>query len=305
MSALELARFALYADLGLAFGVLAAAILTGAALALDRLKPFLMGALALGVPLAIAGYLLTVAEMAGVGLGDLDGQMVAELTTSSALGWAFVARIALLAIAVAIGAISPNRYHWAVLPAGAALCTLAWSGHAAASEGLLALPRLAADFAHLLAASAWLGALGLFLAMLPRQSVSRADCARALERFAGVGSVLVAVLVGTGLANLWFIAPPDAWAHLAATRYGRLLAAKLALLIFMLGLAALHRFVLVPRLARLEVDAEARLSMERRLLVSIGLECAAALAILGLVAKMGMLDPTASQDLAKVIARRT
>lgn len=294
MSALELARFALYADLGLAFGVPAAATLTGAVFALDRLKLFLLGALALGVPLALVGYLLTVAEMAETGLGDLDWQLVSDLATGSALGWAFLARIALLTIGFVIGVVWRDRFHWSAVPAGFALCTLAWSGHAAASEGALEMPRLAADFAHLLSASTWLGALVLFLAMLSRQSVAREDCARVLERFAGVGSLLVAVLVCTGVANLWFIASPGTWSGLATTIYGRVLAVKLGLFTTMLGLAALHRFVLVPKLARFEVGTGPRISIEKKLLASIGLECVTALGILVLVAKLGMLDPVAS-----------
>ena len=60
MTALELARFALYADLGMAFGVPAAAVLTGAQFALDRLRPLLVGAVVIGLPLSVVGYLLTV-----------------------------------------------------------------------------------------------------------------------------------------------------------------------------------------------------------------------------------------------------
>lgn len=293
MSALELARFALYADLGLAFGVPAAAILTGTVYVLERLKPYLIGTLAVGLPLAVVGYLLTIAEMAGTSLGDLDWQVVADLTEGSALGWAFVTRIALLAIAMVFGVAWPCHSRWAAVPAGAALCTLAWSGHAAGSEGALEMPRLAADFAHLLAASTWLGALVLFLAMLSRQSVAREDCARVLERFAGVGSLLVAVLVGTGVANFWFIAAPGTWPGLATTAYGRLLTFKLGLFIGMLGLAALHRFVMVPKLAGLAIGDDARFAMDKKLLASIGLECIAALGILILVAKLGMLYPGA------------
>jgi copper resistance protein D len=65
---------------------------------------------------------------------------------------------------------------------------------------------------------------------------------RALERFSGVGTVLVGTLVATGLINSWFLVGPENVEGLLGTDYGLLLALKLALFAGMLALAGANRF---------------------------------------------------------------
>jgi len=286
MSGLELARFALYADLGVAFGVPAAALLTRVGVCPARWM--VTAAILVGLPLSVIGYLLTVAEMAGSGLADLDWQLVRELATTTSVGWAFVARSAALVLALMLSLAAPARAGWRIFPSAMALASLAWSGHAAASEGALALPRLVADIVHLLAAAIWLGALVLFLALLRPSTRAPQAVAAPLERFARVGSVLVAILILTGLANFLFLAPIRAWGVNLSTDYGKLLGAKLAVFLGMLMLAALHRFVMVPRLLLDDSTDRPR----ARLRGSILMELVAAFVILGIVARLGLLDPS-------------
>jgi putative copper resistance protein D len=176
------------------------------------------------------------------------------------------------------------------VPTAVALGTLAWSGHAAASEGMLAAPRLVLDILHLLAASIWLGALVLFLAMLGKASGTQVATGNALARFAGIGGVLVVTLALTGTANLWFLAPPRDWLALVQTGYGALLGIKLAVFSAMLGLAGLNRFALVPRLLVSGHEDQGSHAV-RVLRMSIAVEFALAFVILLLVARLGMLDP--------------
>jgi len=288
MTALELARFALYADLGLAFGVPAAALLTRAQISPAR--PVANGAVLIGLPLSIIAFLLSVAEMTGTGLADLDWQLAGELAASTPMGWAFLARIAALGLAVMLWFALPRRISWQLVLIGVALASLAWSGHAAAGEGMFALPQLGADIVHLLSASIWFGALALFLALLRAGTKVPQESAAALERFASVGSVLVALLALTGLANLWLLMPLNNWRDLLSSRYGELLAIKLGLFFSMLMLAALNRFVLVPEFARSGRTERAQF----RLRFSIALEFCAVLAILAIVARLGMMDPASS-----------
>ncbi|WP_336982095.1 copper homeostasis membrane protein CopD [Altererythrobacter fulvus] len=290
MTVLEPVRFALYASLGLAFGVPAAAVLTRAQAGLGRLRPLLAGTVLAALPLSLIGYLLAVAEMAGSSLRDLDWQLVFALATGSAFGWAFLARVAALGLAAILCIAMPRRLVWLAVPAAIALATLAWAGHAGVGEGAQGLLRLAGDIVHLLAASIWLGALALFVALLWRPDSGPGAVADALARFAGVGSVVVVTLGVTGLANIWFLAGPGSWLGLVTSDYGLLLAGKLALFGSMLALAALNRFVLVPRLLasathRDEAQALARLKL------SIGAELGAACAVLLVVARLGMIDP--------------
>lgn len=284
MSGLELARFALYADLGVAFGVPAAAFLTR--VEDSSVGPAVTAATFIGLPLSLLAYLLTVAEMAGTGVADLDWQLARELATTTALGWAFLIRSAALTVGAAVCLVTPAPARWRILLGALALAPLAWTGHAAAGEGTLAMPRLVADIVHLLAAAIWLGALVLFLRLLQPSKRTLQGIAAPLERFAGVGSLLVAVLVITGLANLWFLAPSPSWAGQIGTTYGRLLAVKLGLFAAMLVLAGLNRFVLVPALAG---DAEARWQLR----LAVAVEFCAGLAILLIVARLGLLDPEA------------
>lgn len=284
MSGLELARFALYVDLGTAFGVPAAALLTR--VRDPAARSLVTAANLVGLPLSVLAYLLTVAAMADSGLADLDWQLATELATTTSVGWAFVVRSAALVLALMLSLSAPALTRWRIFPSAMALASLAWSGHAAASEGALALPRLVADIVHLLAAAIWLGALVLFLALLrPSTRVPQAVAAP-LERFAGVGSLLVALLVVTGLTNLWFLAPPESWFGLLNSAYGALLVVKLGLFAAMLVLAAVNRFVLVPVLA-----ANASDRIRGRLRLAIAAEFCAALAIFLVVARLGLLDP--------------
>jgi putative copper resistance protein D len=172
---------------------------------------------------------------------------------------------------------------------GLATASLAWLGHAGAGEGPLHLLHLAADALHVLAAAAWIGALAglLLLARTDRGDPRRATLHRALQQFAGIGSLLVAVLVATGLANAWLIVGPAYALSGWTTPFGRVLAAKLALFGVMLVLAARNRWQLTPALAARPDSAAATL---RR---SVTLEALAGLAVLALVAWLGTLEPPA------------
>jgi len=285
--ALPALRWALFADLGLVFGVPMAAVITDSRDAVERWRGTLAVAALLGIALGLVGFVLVVANMAGLPPGALDRTLVMTLLTGAAIGWALILRSAALALYVglALGRSPPLL----IGAGGVAVATLAWSGHAAASDGAAGWIRLGGDIAHLLAALGWVGALALFAAQLWRPDPA-GQVARALANFGSAGSVIVAVLALTGAANLAFLMTASELLSLNPSPYGRLLRLKLALLLIMLGLAALNRFTLVPRLEQAQ-HGEARLSAMSRLRLSIALEALAALAVLGLVAWAGTLDP--------------
>ena len=81
--------------------------------------------------------------------------------------------------------------------------------------------------------------------------------------------------------------------RIASSTWGLLLLAKLALFGLMLGLAAHNRFTLTPALADAVASGEPAFSLTR-LRISIGVELAAGVALLGLVAAMGVQAPPAS-----------
>ena len=127
---------------------------------------------------------------------------------------------------------------------------------------------------HVLAAFLWLGGL-FFLAVVGAPVLRRVEPAdlraqlfrRIGERFRRVGWIAVVVLVVTGFGNLHFRgllgsegwSDPGFWTH----PFGRALALKLGLVTCMVGLAALHDFVLGPRASRLKAGSPEALRTRR------------------------------------------
>jgi putative copper resistance protein D len=240
--------------------------------------------------------------MAETDLLHLDHATVAMVATQTTLGEAWQVRLAALAASFLLAV----TRRWAALPAllatilasGVALATLAWAGHGAAGEGSAGDFQLAADIVHLLAAGVWIGALVALSLMLIRPPASLeeehvAATHRALERFSITGSIVVGLLIATGLVNSFLLVGIANVPHLLSSLYGQLLAAKLALFGIMLLLAAGNRFHLTPALDRARRagnTAEALTTLHRSLLLETG----AGLTVLALVAWLGTLSPPMS-----------
>lgn len=158
---------------------------------------------------------------------------------------------------------------------------------------------MAADLLHLLAAGAWLGAVAAFILLLAGKAapdgLARVALAeRALRGFGWIGSLLVGLIIASGEVNGAILVGLQHVASLGHTTYGRLLIAKLLLFVSMLGLAALNRYRLTPRLgSALEQRnvREAMGSLRGSLLAEIGF----AITILGLVGWVGTLSPPMSE----------
>ena len=214
------------------------------------------------------------------------------------LGRSSMIRAALAGVLlVALPAIGSRRAAWIMAGVGGALIcgSFAWMGHGAATEGSVGLLHLSSDIVHTLAAGVWIGALVAFLilsAAADREPPQRQQqLHRALHEFSGVGSVLVAVLIATGLINSWFVIGMGGLPHLWTTAYGQLLTLKLVLFIAMLGLAAVNRLRLSPRLgAALEARSPTRAAISA-LRVSLAMETGISMVVLALVAWFGALAP--------------
>jgi putative copper resistance protein D len=205
---------------------------------------------------------------------------------------------ALLAIMVAFF-LEPGRRLW-VLCAGLgtiACASFAWMGHGAATEGGAGWVHLAGDITHLFAAAGWIGALVIFWIMLarPLRSVAgqKALCT-SLAGFSGVGTILVALIVASGLINSFFLVGWDP-ARIIAARYGQVLSAKLLLFAVMLALAAANRFRHTPYLARALLKGEQTTVALAHLRQSVMAETAMAAGVLALVSWLGTLAPVTAQ----------
>lgn len=234
-----------------------------------------------GIVLCLLGIALLASGFAESG-SLFDPPAIRIIMTETATGWAAIARIAAL-IAVAVLVRSDSRRMFAAAFAMTATATLSWNGHGAMTEGALGWLHLGGNAVHLIAGSAWVGAVAAFLWAAFRSTNTTPDLQMRLERFATTGTILVALLPVTGVANTLFIIGLDGVAGLAATTYGQLLLTKIALFVTMLAAAAANRFWLTPRLVASTSLGPLRASLGAELLLGV--------AVLALVAWLGTLDP--------------
>jgi putative copper resistance protein D len=302
---LVLSRFALYLGLMLAFGLLVFALqaLTpdrSASSAARQTLLRLAGAATIVSLLASGATLWAMAQsMSGSNDAGAVWGVVQTLLTQTTVGMAWNLRVAVLLVSLwftaASGSDTRNRVAMASVLGAVALATLAWAGHGAMNEGPQAWIHLGIDIAHLLAAGAWVGAL-VALTLISRAASGHAEqkktvalLSSAATGFARSGTLIVAVLITSGIVNYIIIVGPTL-SGLIETLYGRLLLVKLALFAAMLTLAAANRFRLAPALERARRDDDAATAVST-LTRSLYLETSLAILILGLVAWIGTLDP--------------
>ncbi len=225
--------------------------------------------------------LASVAAMAAMPISALDRETVLAVLGATPTGMVLAVRLGAGALLLASLALTPRCLPAALLGL-IALASSAWTGHSGVAEGAPGIMQRGFDAAHLGAASLWLGALLVFLASLGRQP-GRSHLIERLSAFSRTGTIVVVLLAVTGSINAVLIGC-EGWSP--ASGWTVLLAAKLALFLAMLGLAALNRWRLTPALAANAPSAE------RRLTVSLTLETLCALAVVALVAVLGLLDPS-------------
>lgn len=300
-------RFALFLDLAALFGIAAFGLYglvgserrSGSVLAF---RPLLGGAALLGLLLSALGLATLVASMTGVPLTLVDFASVEMIVTETSAGTAWTTRVAALTLALALVLVrhlQPSATLTGTAIAGAvALASLAWGGHGVMDEGAAGWVHLTADIAHLLAAGMWVGALlALLLLLFRRPGLDSLDhltlSHRALAGFSTVGTIVVAVIIVSGLINSWMLVGPASITKLPASLYGQLLIAKLLLFGAMCALAAVNRFRLVPTFARSLAPGRHALALGA-LRRSLAIEAGCGAAILLLVAWLGTLEPPLS-----------
>ncbi len=251
--------------------------------------------------LSISGMAVLTAAMQGVGVFAVDPAMFLTMIRETDLGAAWLVRTAALLVAIAATFRLSRRPTLSTTilftAASTALATLAWAGHAGATEGAAGWLHRASDALHMIAAAIWLGAIAAFLLLLwPGAREARlALAARSLDEFARIGTLCVLVIAATGLINGQIVIGAAHVSQSLASPYGQLLLVKLLLFAAMLGLAAANRWRLTPALrtavASPDADPESDAAAMR---ASLLFEAAAGLAILALVAWLGMLEPFAT-----------
>ena len=178
--------------------------------------------------------------------------------------------------------------------------SLAWLGHAGASEGPNQNLQLAGDVLHLVAAGLWpagLAPLALFLGGYLRRdsdSVSRRMASAATRRFSALSLVAVGLLVISGTVNSYYLV--GSFHTLVTTGYGRLLLLKLALFLAMMVFGAWNLFLAQWRLANGKAATDAGDRENAALAVvarNVWIEIVLGTAILLVVGLLGILPPAA------------
>ena len=249
--------------------------------------------------LSLAGIGLQGAQASGLGIdAALRRSLIGDvLDTRFGHAWLLRAALAMLLASVALMAARRTERGDASLAAVACglgvliAATPAVSGHARVEGGVA----LASDSVHVIAASAWAGGLAFLLIALWRaQGEERWQfTARAVPRFSALAVVSIATLLTAGVINGFL--EVGSWRGLWETTYGQLLLVKVALVLPVLALGAFNNRVSVPRLRARIASALER----RRFLVSVAVELALAVVIVGVTAALVAEPPAKAHPSAE------
>lgn len=239
----------------------------------------------------VAASIVNIAEDAG-SLFDPETLSQYFLETSFGKVWAFRLILAIALMVVVLLArghlfIRNGATGLVVVLAGALLVSQAWIGHPASLPASERSIVIAAYAVHVLGAAVWLGALlplG-FLVVRARRGGDAARCTAefALRRFSPVGMIAIASILLGGVVNA--ISRASSFDAFAASTWGQIVILKIAIASAMIFVAALNRFVLMPRLSEQAEIATARLAR------NIAFEQAAGLLILAAAALLGVFHP--------------
>ena len=271
----------------------------------ERVQPFLLKRLRHAMLLAaltatltgVLWFMFSVATMSDSFSSAFDAATLSSVLDGTDFGRVWFWRLVLGAGAAAACLVtfvssSRNAIDLLVLvSATLLLASIAGTGHTQSYEGNQRLVHMLSDGAHLLAAGAWLGALvALALLVAPSTNSSSIEAQRILARFSAVGTVAVAILVGTGLIDAWFLV--GSVSALFGTPYGELLLAKVCAFGAMVMLAGLNRLWLTPALQQENATNQPPKSLTR-LRYHIYAEQALGVTVIFIVAMLGTWQPAA------------
>jgi putative copper resistance protein D len=247
--------------------------------ALDkRFRMLVWAALVITLLSGLAWLMLLSARFVGQGVIEASVKGVPwTVLIETRFGHAWMGRLGMAVVLAGFLLCRPTwnyakRQNWvAPLLAAGLLGTLAWSGHAGASPGLGGAVHLASDVLHLVAAGAWIATLPPLAMLLScaQRSAAKDAIAVAAYRFSTLGMLSVGTLIVTGAINTLNLS--GTVPALLETEYGRLLIAKISLFVAIIGVAAVNRPRLVPRLP--DPQAIRLLSVRLKSSGVIGISC--------------------------------
>ncbi len=198
--------------------------------------------MAAGAVVALAGlivFALAQKASAGVPLSKLLSTPLGRALLERAVG------IGVATIAVAAGIVSSarRRIAWDVagVAAAATMFVHAAAGHAAAGGAVWF--KVPEHFAHVAAASVWIG--GLAAVLVGIRNAPPDERLAAVRRFSTVAGVAIFVVAGSGTGRAY--QEIGSWSALVSTGYGRIVGGKVAGVGVLAGLGALNRWRNVRR----------------------------------------------------------
>lgn len=215
----------------------------------------------------------------------INPQTIWLVLTATTFGKAWVVNLALGVLAVAVAHVAgPRRGGALAIVATLCLAGLAFVGHAVTQSGFAAVLSESSQLVHLLSSGFWFGSLLSVVLLLRRIHDPRysADADLALRRFSGLGHAAVALALGSGIANSWFVLH-EVPLTLGST-YQLLLAVKVVLVGSMCLIALVNRYVFMPQLP-------AGPEGSKRLRDGTLAELAIGTLVIGLVSVLGILSP--------------
>ena len=205
--------------------------------ALDRQLSRITALLAwLALGSGVSWLLLISASMAGSELAALDLATVQLVLGKTFFGHVWSLHLLLNGLLV-LSLLTP-WHHVRLLLSALLLATLAPVGHGAMLSGLSGQLLILNQMVHLLCVGAWLG--GLLLLVLILRQAALYPLEKILQRFSGVGYLLVAGLLVTGLINIRVLTG-QFWPTPLFSGFALILLIKVLLVAGMLGLALLNR----------------------------------------------------------------
>ncbi|MEU6374014.1 copper resistance protein CopC [Streptomyces sp. NPDC046909] len=186
----------------------------------------------------VALFVLRAPYEAGTGPATAFDAAAFERTVTSRPGVVLLARLALLALTAVflLRLFRRRRSSYALGVALALGLALTWAAGEHASAGIQVPVAMAASVLHVLAMAVWLGGLTALVVTLYRAAV--VDPAT-VTRFSRLAFASVTVLVVTGVYQSW--RGLGSWDALSGTTYGRLLVAKLIVVVVLLTAAGFSR----------------------------------------------------------------
>jgi copper transport protein len=250
------ARAAVFAGLALLIGgAVFLLLISGGTSAQGSTRKAMWVGWALLVLSTIVALMLQGPYAAGAGIGDAVKWSVVHDVLHTRFGHVTEVRLVLLVVALALlavlGAVLRGRrapMWWIVLGGAVAIglaATPGYAGHAATGDfTIFAVPL---DTIHVLAMSVWLGGLVVLLVAALGGGFS-GGLRRALATFSRIAFWCVVVLIGSGLFASWRQVGFRIRGY-TATSYGHILLVKLAIVVALVGVAAVSRSIVRKRRA--------------------------------------------------------